>query len=1225
MVYFSTPFVSRILVLLLLLFTPVFASAQLSADLSSTDNTNCGGSPCNYTGPSIIINELMLSPSNFDGSMWGGSATQAGEWIELYNPNICESIDISCYYLGNNANDGGAYPGGYVIPPGTVVPPAGFALIRGVNAAPVPAPRLIANGGNVVELVVDGSGVCVGGGSRLWFPNAGGWFAFYDNNGVPQDAVTWANQSNQDEYPCVPIPAGCGFTGPLANYNEFPNDRKANILNVSAANFQGESLRRIPDGGAWSAPGVPTYASCNAACINPQLTNCNGSATALPTGGTPPYSFLWDDPRSQTAATAEQLCAGTYCVTITDALANTVQECITVVDALYQDTLSDGFCDGTTYTLPDNTIVNLPGLYTTTFQTASGCDSLVTVDLELYPTYSFAQSPEICNNQSYTLPDGTDVNATGTYVVNFQTVNGCDSIYTIDLTVLPPFDVAVTAEICPGSTYQLPDATEVTAAGTYTVLIPGGLNACDTLYTVNLQHYDTFAPDIDQVNDISCFGENDGSAFLSIDGSSAPYTYDWSDGEDHGLSPTALGPGSYSVEVTDANGCRTSTSFDIAEPTPLALTATADTLICIGTSSDLLAQASGGTGAYTYHWSHTASANDAETVSPPADTDYTVYATDENGCQTESITLSVAVISMESDSLEVAIGDPVCAGGKSAVEAFYHGSYPPYTYTWDQGLPDGPGPHTLSPGVTTDYDVMVTDQCGNTVSQTATITVWPLPVAEVTIADLTCNGSNDGSAAIILTDGTPDFSFDWSDGSDHGATTDELSAGSYEVTIFDANGCEAKVSFNINEPLPLSFSATADTLICIGTSSDLLAQASGGMGASTYHWSHTASANDAQTVNPTTDTDYTVYATDENGCQTESITLSVAVISLDSALLNITAGGPICEGEESILEASYDGAYPPYTFLWTPDSLIGPGPHSVAPEQTATYSLTLTDICGNFLSEEITVLVNPLPEINLPDGLLNGCSPFAAELFDSLNTDLGFSHEWIISNGASLFGNPVTLELTDPGLYEVQLVVSSSAGCADTSGTSLPVEVFEMPYANFSASAWTTDVEGSEIIFFNTGEGYTSSMWNLDGNTFEDQEQISYAFPDTGQYAIQLIVENEFGCRDSLTRWVTIEVVHTVTVPNAFTPTSGGDDPNYDPTSTTNTIFYPFSEYVADYRMSIFNRWGELIFESDEKQQGWNGTYRGKPCPQDVYVYRIDLVFTDGFQTTKVGDITLFR
>src|SRR5690606_16482361 len=387
---------SRSIAILLATCLPFIVYGQLGADITTSDNTNCYGEPCSYNGPSILINELMMSPDNFDGSLWGGSPTQRGEWIELYNPNICEPIDISCYYLGNNANDGGTHPGGYVIPPGTVVPPAGFALVRGVNAAAVPAQRLIENGGNVVELVVTGDGVCVGGGSRLWFPNSGGWFAFYDANGVPQDAVSWASQSNTGNYPCTPTLAGCGFTGTLPNYNEFPNDRKNKILDATADVFGGQSIRRLPDGGTWSGPGTPTYANCNAACISSDNISCNGTAVANPSGGTPPYSYLWNDPQSQTTQEADQLCAGHYCVLITDALGNTFQQCIDVEDIIYDIHTFEGICEGETFTLPDNSVVSAAGEYPLLLQTGRGCDSLITVHLEVFPVYHFESDPQIC-------------------------------------------------------------------------------------------------------------------------------------------------------------------------------------------------------------------------------------------------------------------------------------------------------------------------------------------------------------------------------------------------------------------------------------------------------------------------------------------------------------------------------------------------------------------------------------------------------------------------------------------------------------------------------------------------------------------------------------------------------------------------------------------------------------------------------------------------------------
>lgn len=346
---FLTPKKSGWWVLVFFLWFSTALYGQLNASATSTLNFKCNGLPCDYNGPSILINELMISPTNGDGSISGpGPTGGTGEWIELYNPDLCESVDISCYYLGNYTYEGA---GGVRIPAGTVIPPSGFALIRGAAAPSVPASKLVQNGGNVVEIVVSnsitGPGVCCTG-SRVWFPNLGGWFAFYDSNGVPQDAVKWGpgNQNDVNSNPCVALRQNCGGVGSLASYTAIPANRKTQVNSTDASTHIGMSIRRIPDGGAWANIGAPTFADCNAACIPPGESTCDGTATVNVAGGTPPYSFQWNDPVAQTTQTAIELCAGTYQVTVTDANGNSTQTSVTVEDFVPDVTLdiANNYC-----------------------------------------------------------------------------------------------------------------------------------------------------------------------------------------------------------------------------------------------------------------------------------------------------------------------------------------------------------------------------------------------------------------------------------------------------------------------------------------------------------------------------------------------------------------------------------------------------------------------------------------------------------------------------------------------------------------------------------------------------------------------------------------------------------------------------------------------------------------------------------------------------------------
>lgn len=338
MLLFKKRINSLYLILSICIFSSSFSFGQITATFTKTINTICDGSDCSYSGPSILINELMITPASNDGCLSGtfsGGACR-GEWIELYNPNICEPVDISCYYLGNNTAEG---TGGYTIPAGTIIPAGGFCMIRGENAAAVPTNLLVASGGNVVELIVSGtvgsSGVCAGG-SRLWFPNGGGWFAFYDQNGVAQDAVSWGpmtggNPSNGSGSPCVAALSGCNTAGmTLSNYNSIVAARK-NVIGTGGALWApttNQTFRRLPDGGTWSGQGTATFATCNSVCATQGVSTCDGTATVTPSGGTGPYTYVWNDSQAQMTQTAIGLCEGFYDVIVTDA--NSVTATFTV-------------------------------------------------------------------------------------------------------------------------------------------------------------------------------------------------------------------------------------------------------------------------------------------------------------------------------------------------------------------------------------------------------------------------------------------------------------------------------------------------------------------------------------------------------------------------------------------------------------------------------------------------------------------------------------------------------------------------------------------------------------------------------------------------------------------------------------------------------------------------------------------------------------------------------
>lgn len=306
-------------------------TTTLTFSTSTNPNTVCNASsnPCNYSGPSILINEINIYPTSGDGSIYGpgpgGAGSAEGEWIELFNPDWCDSIDISGYILGSyNSVNSLSIPAtegmAFVIPSGTVVPPLGFVVVRGINAPAPPA--------SAIDIIVQNSNnnLCIEtgiSGGRIWFQNGGGWFAFYDQNGVVQDVINWGSPtypSDLDGNPCIPPTNNLpGSVTQLASCNQ------SGISYQLGSTSIGQTFVRIPDGGNWSstmASENSTYGSCNVpgGCVSggAASSTCNGTATVVMTNGAAPYTYIWDDVLSQNSATADSLCAGTYHVTIVD-------------------------------------------------------------------------------------------------------------------------------------------------------------------------------------------------------------------------------------------------------------------------------------------------------------------------------------------------------------------------------------------------------------------------------------------------------------------------------------------------------------------------------------------------------------------------------------------------------------------------------------------------------------------------------------------------------------------------------------------------------------------------------------------------------------------------------------------------------------------------------------------------------------------------------------------
>ncbi|WP_431242797.1 hypothetical protein ACQ9BO_24165 [Flavobacterium sp. P21] len=371
---------------------------------------------------------------------------------------------------------------------------------------------------------------------------------------------------------------------------------------------------------------------------------------------------------------------------------------------------------------------------------------------------------------------------------------------------------------------------------------------------------------------VSCNGGANGTATVTPSGGTSPYTYLWSNNQ---TTQTANGlvAGLYSVVITDNNSC-TFTVNNIAITRPPVLNAIASTtsVSCNnGANGTATIAPSGGTSPYTYLWSNGAA---TQTITGLTAGTYSVTVTDANSC---TKTVNNIVITQPAALTGTASATAVsCFGGANGTATVTaSGGTPAYTYSW---APSGGTSATASGLVAGTYSVTITD--ANSCSTTINNIVVGSPASALTATagaqtDVLCNGGATGSATVSVSGGTPAYTYSWAPSGGTATTASGLTAGTYTVTVTDANGCQATQSFTISQPAVLNALPVAQTNIACygGSTGSATVTASGGTPAYTYSWAPTGGT--AATATGLVAGTYTVTVTDANGCQdTQSFTIT---------------------------------------------------------------------------------------------------------------------------------------------------------------------------------------------------------------------------------------------------------------------------------------------------------------------------------------------------------------
>jgi len=316
------------------------------------------------------------------------------------------------------------------------------------------------------------------------------------------------------------------------------------------------------------------------------------------------------------------------------------------------------------------------------------------------------------------------------------------------------------------------------------------------------------------------------------------------------------------------------------------------------------------------------------------------------------------------------------------------------------------------------------------------------------------------------------------------------------------------------------------------------------------------------------------------------------------------------------------GSFGPRSFVWdygdgTAKDTVGFNPsrlHTYAAPGTYLVKLYIFDttFCNSPDSIVKTIRLNPLVKAQFTTPA-RGCAPYTA-LFE--NTSLaGTDFLWQFGDGTTSTNPSPTHLYANPGIYQVRLIANDTSTCNRTDTSAFfTITVVPKPTASFTWSP-NPPQENTPVNFTNTSIGATRYLWNFGDGESSTQTNPSHQYNATGTYNAALIAFNDDNCTDTFNLDVNVIVIPLLDVPNAFTPSQEG----------RNAIVKVEGFGISKMSWKIYNRWGQLVFESSSKNLGWNGTFKGKLQAMDVYAYTLDVEFSDGKKLRKTGDITLLR
>jgi hypothetical protein len=907
---------------------------------------------------------------------------------------------------------------------------------------------------------------------------------------------------------------------PAGTYTITITDSNGNSTNISATITQPQS------------PLTLLTITTNNLCFGAQT----GAIDLTVSGGTGIYAYSWNTGAITQDITG--LAAGLYMVTVIDANGCTATTVATITQPQSPLTL-------------------------TTTQVNVLCNGANTGSINLTPTGGTAPYMYLWSNGS-TVQDPQNL-AAGTYSVGVTDANGCTAFASAVITQpanplsasYSQWDVtcnglsngAIDVTVTGGSqpyTYAWshgPTTEDLTglSAGTYNLTITYA-QQCTSSLSVTITEPPALSLSTNESN-VSCNSGGNGSIDLSVSGGTAPYTYLWNNGS-FSQDINNLSTGTYTVTVTDANGCTAMTVATITQPSAILLSGSIN-----GNNIDITV--TGGIPGYTYSWSNGAITQDLTNLSPGT---YTVTVTDANNC---TVTASYTIQNQNPPlSVTSAISPVLCAGGQDgSIIVTVAGGNGPYNVSWTGPVSGNPagneiansgGSYLIANMPAGIYSVTVTDANG-TLDIIQLVITQPTPiVTSYNIASVTCYGGNDGSIFLTISGGVPSYYLQWSNGS-NSQNLSNLSAGVYNFIITDANNCTMQGSINITQPPLLTITGTT-------SNNNIDISISGGTAPYVYLWSNGATTQDLTNLSPGI---YAVSVTDANGClisQSFTIQNQNPPLSVTSAISPVSCAG----GQDGSIIVTAAGGNAPYNLSWTGPVVGNPagneiansgGSYLIANMPAGTYTITITDSNGN--STNISATITQPSTIQVAAAVTgvacNGNSTGAIDLTVSGGTG-AYTYLW--SNGAT------TEDISSLPSATYNVTVTDVNGCTVQASTTITQPQSPLTLTTTQVNVLCNGAStGSVNLTVSGGTAGYSYLWS-NGSTGEDLTGLP-----AGTYSVTVTDAN--GC--------TAMTVATITEPLPILLTGSVNGNNIDISVSGGTVPYNYSWSSGDVTQDLAN------------------------------------------------------